>query len=129
MTTGYKKPPRRRTPEIHLTDCKTIFSPLAAQYRTGKTWGEIGTKLGIPGIVVYRAVVDSYEPQRNDYRAALGLPELGLGRVCPVHHKVHDAQHKPPDPAAPKRPRRPSLARLTRSIAGLWAAGKLEFRP
>ena len=83
MPTGYKNPPRRRTPEFHLTKCKAIYKRFVDRYRAGESWAAIGAEIGISGTTVYRAVVEGYEPRDNDKRRALGLPATVAVAVCP----------------------------------------------
>lgn len=71
--TGYKKPPLRRTPEIHLTPRNAKLAPLAKMYRSGKSWDAIGKEIGLPGMTVYRAVVKGEIPKSMRQRRALGI--------------------------------------------------------
>lgn len=80
---------------------------------------------GVPAATLCAIYKHNRDPHKAETRAALGLPELGLGRICPVHHRVCDVQHKPPSPDAPKRPRR-QWKRIALTIAGLWAGGWLR---
>lgn len=56
------------------------------------------------------------EPQNNHDRAILGLPELGLGEICPIHHKVCAVKHH-----GPRRPAR-KYHPWKKSFQFLWGA-------
>lgn len=71
--TGYRQPPRRRTPEFHLHRKNTNFRRLADKYRAGQSWAAIGEEIGLSGPQVYRAVVQGRIPRSQDARRKLGL--------------------------------------------------------
>lgn len=71
--TGYKQPPLRRTVNIPSTGANAIMDALTCGYRGGKSWQALGDEIGIPGIVVYRAILFQKYPHNRNYRQALGL--------------------------------------------------------
>jgi hypothetical protein len=71
MTIGYKNPPPRRRTDIPSTAKNTNYFHLADQYRHGLSWDAIGTKIGVPGVSVYRAVVKGKLPKSASQRRAL----------------------------------------------------------
>ena len=72
-----------------------------------------------------RIVDDGYKPKRPETLRALHLPLTGEGRVCPIHHIVHDrlcsAERKP-------RATRHNWKSIALTLAGLWASGHIQVR-
>ncbi len=97
--TGYKSPPRRRTPEFHVTENNTIRNRLQADYDLLGTWKAVGAKYKVSSGMAYRVAVYGYEPHKASIRAALDLPVTVSVTVCPhcgqpplvKHHHCHKA--------------------------------------
>lgn len=123
--TGYKSPPRRRTPKIHLTPRNAISKRLLERYAVLLTWSAVGAEIGISGGMAYRVAVQAYEPHRASIRAALGLPAMIPTAPCQACSVVHVAKRCPAarKPGKPRRDWRGSFAWL----AALWASGALEI--
>ena len=128
MTTGYKNPPRRTTPEIHLTPRNAISKRLIGRYRVLGIWQAVGAEIGITGGMAFRVAVDGYEPQKSTLRAALGLPITMPIPVCPRHGVVHVSRRCPPD--KPATPRRPSLRARRKALwrSENWRTICMEMR-
>lgn len=54
----------------------TLANRLSDLYDELGTWERVGEHFGVPKIVVWRIVNDSYEPKKNKIRRLLGLSEI-----------------------------------------------------
>ena len=91
---------------------------------TGKPtpWREIAKSYpGVPPGTLC-AVYKGREPHKATIRTALGLPVLAEGRVCPIHHKVHDRLCS----AERKVTKRKDWKGLSLTLAGLLANIRLS---
>lgn len=87
-------PPRRKTDVSHITGCDTVQKHLIGLYGQLGSWKAVGGEIGVSAAVAQRVAMTDYRPKSPAIRAALKLPILGLGEICPVHHKVCAVKHR-----------------------------------
>ncbi len=74
---------------------KTFYATrerMKQHYAMSHSWRKTGAKFGISAPMARLIVLNGHYPKDKSILDALGLPELGTGIVCPVHHVVHSKQ-------------------------------------
>lgn len=83
-----------------MSQQESLRETFLRDYAELRSWRKVAEKHGVTKPMAYRvAKEDGYEPKDSRIRLALGLPELKLAPVCPIHGVVHVSRRCP----GPKR--------------------------